>query len=136
MTATLGISAWQSIPLEDVGWKVDAAGPAFAWAAAAALAGMAVIWIVVRLGQALGLPESRLSFALMPRTGAEQRAFLVVAAVAAIGEEYLYRGFMYHVFADTLGGVWVAVAVTSVSFGQGSGSEPGQGSLCGVSPQQ
>ena len=50
---TFGISAWQSIPPEDVGWKVNAAGPAFAWAVGVAVAGMATIWLVVRLGQAL-----------------------------------------------------------------------------------
>ncbi len=118
---TFGISAWQSIPPADVGWKVGEAGPAFAWAVAIAAAGIGTVWLIVRLGQALKLPESRLSFVLMPRTGPEKRAFLVVAAVAAIGEEYLYRGFMYHVFADSLGGPWTAAALTSVSFGVAHG---------------
>ena len=118
---TFGISAWQAIPPAEVGWKVDAAGPAFIWAAGVAAAGLAVVWLVVRFGQAVGLPESRISFMLMPRTGAERRAFLLVAAVAAVGEEYLYRGFMYHVFVDVLGGPWAAAIVTSVSFGVAHG---------------
>ena len=80
-----------------------------------------MVWLVVRVGQATGLPESRLSFVLMPRSGAEQRAFLVVAAVAAVGEEYLYRGFLYHVFEGALGGPWVAAIITSVSFGVAHG---------------
>jgi membrane protease YdiL (CAAX protease family) len=121
VAVTFGVSAWQSVVPASVGWKVDSAGPAFTWATAVAAAGIAVVWLVVRLGQALGLPESRISFVLMPRTGAERRAFLVVAAVAAVGEEYLYRGFMYHVFADALGGPWIAAAATSVSFGVAHG---------------
>jgi len=119
--ATFGISAWQDIPPAGVGWKVDAAGPAFLWAAAVAGAGLVAVWVVVRLGQLVGLPESRLSFVIMPRTGREKRAFLVVAAVAAVGEEYLYRGFIYHAFAGALGGPWTALALTSVSFGVAHG---------------
>ena len=118
---TFGVSAWRSIPPEDVGWKVDAAWPAFAWAVGVAAAGLATIWLVVRLGQALKLAESPLSFVLMPRTSREKRAFLLVAAVAAVGEEYLYRGFMYHVFTGTLGDPWTAAALTSVSFGVAHG---------------
>ncbi len=117
---TFGVSAWQAIPPAEVGWKVGAAMPAFAWAAAVAGAGLAA-WLVVRLGQALKLRESLLSFVLMPRTSREKRAFLIVAAVAAVGEEYLYRGFMYHVFAGSLGGPWTAAVLTSVSFGVAHG---------------
>lgn len=126
---TFGISAWQDIPPAAVGWKVEAAGPAFVWAIAVAAAGLATVWLVVRLGQALGLPESRLSLVLMPRTGAEKRAFLLVAGVAALGEEYLYRGFMYHVFAESLGGPWVAATLTSVSFGVAHGYQKTIGML-------
>lgn len=118
---TFGISAWQSIPPGAVGWKVDAPLPAFAWAVCAATAGLGTVWLVVRLGQALKLPESRLSFVLMPRTSREKQAFLLVAAVSAIGEEYLYRGFIYHAFAGTVGGPWLAVVLTSVSFGVAHG---------------
>jgi len=118
---TFGISAWQDIPPARVGWTVDAAGPGFAWAAAVTGIGLAAVWVIVRVGQLAGLPESRLSFVIMPRTGREKRAFLVVAAVGAVGEEYLYRGFMYHVFADTPGGPWTALALTSVSFGVAHG---------------
>jgi len=126
---TFGVSAWQDIPPPAVGWKVGALGPAFVWAVCVAVVGLAVVWLVVRIGQARGLPESRLSFVLMPRTSREQRAFLLVAAIAALGEEYLYRGFMYHVFADALGGVWVGAVVTSVSFGAAHGYQKTIGML-------
>jgi len=118
---TFGISAWQGNSPDAVGWKVETAGLAFVWAIGVAVAGLATVWLVVRAGQILKLPESRLSFVLMPRTSDEKRAFLLVAAVAAVGEEYLYRGFMYHVFADSLGGVWIAATLTSVSFGVAHG---------------
>lgn len=118
---TLGVAAWQDLPAAALGWRVDLAGPSFVWAIATAVAGLIVVWLVVRIGQALGLPESRISFHLMPRTGGEQRAFLVVAAVAAIGEEYLYRGYMYRVLAEVLGGPWPAVVLTSISFGVAHG---------------
>jgi len=118
---TFGISAWQAIPPDAVGWRVEAAGPAFVWAVAVAGAGLAAVWLVVRFGQAMRLSESRLSFVLMPRTSREQRAFLLVAAVAAVGEEYLYRGFMYHAFAETLGSPWTAATLVSVSFGVAHG---------------
>jgi len=117
---TFGISAWQGISPDAVGWKVETAGLAFVWAIGAAVAGLATVWLVVRAGQVLKLPESRLSFVLMPRTSAEKRAFLLVAAVAAVGEEYLYRGFMYHVFADSLGGVWIAATAASALDGSSS----------------
>ena len=126
---TFGVSAWQGIPPPAVGWKVGALGPAFVWAVCVAVVGLAVVWLVVRFGQALSLPESRLSFVLMPRTSREQRAFLLVAAIAALGEEYLYRGFMYHVFADAFGGVWVAAVLTSVSFGVAHGYQKTIGML-------
>ncbi|HSM60341.1 MAG TPA: CPBP family intramembrane glutamic endopeptidase, partial [Longimicrobiales bacterium] len=129
LAVTFGVAAWQDLAPSALGWKVDAAIPAFTWAAAVSLTGLAVVWLVVRLGRALRLPESRISFHLMPRSGRERRAFLVVAVVAAVGEEYLYRGFMYRVFADALGSDWVAVALTSVSFGIAHGYQRAVGML-------
>ncbi len=126
---TFGISAWQGIDPSALGWRVGDPGPAFAWAVATGAAGLGTVWLVVRLGQALGLPESRLSFVLMPRTGREQRAFILVAAVAAVGEEYLYRGFVYHVFADALGGPWTAALLSSLSFGVAHGYQKTIGML-------
>jgi membrane protease YdiL (CAAX protease family) len=118
---TFAICVWQDVEPASVGWIVGPAGPAFVWAVGAAAAGLVSVWAIVRLGQRIGLSESRLSLVIMPRTGREKRAFLIVAAVAAVGEEYLYRGFVYHVFADALGGPWAALALTSLSFGVAHG---------------
>ena len=52
---TFGISAWQGIPPSDLGWRVEDPGPAFTWAVAAAAGGLAAVWLVVRLGQAIEL---------------------------------------------------------------------------------
>ena len=118
---TFGLSVLQEVPPASVGWRVDEPGPAFVWATLVAGAGLGVVWLVVRAGQALGLPESRLSFVLMPRSGREKRMFLIVSGVAAVGEEYLYRGYMYHVLADALGAPWMPAILVSVSFGLAHG---------------
>ena len=61
-----------------------------------------------------------MSLALMPRDGAEIRSFLLMVGIAAVGEEYLFRGFSYQILAEPLG-AWPAVLVTSVSFGLSHG---------------
>ncbi len=53
----------------------------------------------------------------MPRNGREIAGFLLLAAVAAIGEEYLFRGYAQGVLTEAFGSPWPAVALTSVSFG-------------------
>lgn len=114
---TFGIAVWQGVPAGALGWKVEAALPAFGWAAAVALAGVAVVWGVVWAGRKLGLRESPLSLLIMPRTGRETRNFLILAGIAAVGEEYLYRGYMYRVLEGSVAGAWPAAALTSLSFG-------------------
>jgi len=106
---------------ETTGWRVGDPIPAFAWAAAIAVAGLGVIVLVVRVGERLGMSESGISLALMPRNGREVRGFLLLAAVAAVGEEYLFRGFAQGVLAEGLGSAWPAVALTSLSFGVSHG---------------
>lgn len=115
-----GVAWWQNVPADRLGWYVGNAGPAFAWALAVAVAGFLLAGVFVRLGALLGLEESPLTFALMPRTGKELRAFLVMVGVAAVGEEYLFRGFAWQVLAEPLG-PWPAALLTSVSFGLSHG---------------
>ena len=115
-----GVALWQDVPPDRLGWRVGRAGPAFAWAAGVSVAGILLAWALVRLGARLGLTESPLSFALMPRTPREIRAFLVMVGIAAVGEEYLFRGFAWTVLAEPLG-PWPAAVVTSASFGLSHG---------------
>lgn len=114
------VALWQDIPAERLGWRVDTAGSAFAWAAGVTIAGLVLAWVLVRLGRRFGFEESPLTFALMPRTGPEIRAFIVMIGIAAVGEEYLFRGFAWHVLSEPLG-PWPAALLTSVSFGLSHG---------------
>jgi len=115
-----GVAVWQDIPAARLGWRVGAPGPAFAWASGMAVGGLLLAWVLVRAGRALGLDESPLTFALMPRTGRETRAFVLMIGIAAVGEEYLFRGFAWHVLAESLG-PWPAALLTSASFGLSHG---------------
>ena len=111
------IALWRDLPPELVGWRVGAVAPAFGWAAATAIAGLIVVWLVVRIGARIGLPESGMALALMPRTGREISGFLLLSAAAAVCEEYLFRGFAQGVIGQALGSPWPAVVLVSVSFG-------------------
>ena len=111
------IALWRDLPPELVGWQVGAVAPAFGWAAATAIAGLIVVWLVVRIGARIGLPESGMALALMPRTGREISGFLLLSAAAAVCEEYLFRGFAQGVIGQALGSPWPAVGLVSVSFG-------------------
>ncbi len=111
------VALWRDLPSEVVGWQVGAAGPAFLWAAATAVAGLIFVWLVVRIGAKLGLSESGMALALMPRSGREIRGFLMLAGAAAVCEEYLFRGFAQGVIGEAIGSPWPAVGLASVSFG-------------------
>ncbi len=115
-----GVALWQDVPAESLGWQVGAAGPAFAWAAVVAVGGLLIAWVLVGIGQRLGFEESPITLALMPRTSREVRGFLVMVGIAAVGEEYLFRGFAWNVLSEPLG-AWPAALLTSVSFGLSHG---------------
>lgn len=117
---TFAVATWQKLPSDQLGWLVGSPRPAFAWAAGVAVAGLLSMWGFVRIGQRVGWRESPVSFALMPRTAKEKRSFLLMIGIAAVGEEYLFRGFAWRVLADPLG-EWPAAVVTSVSFGLAHG---------------
>lgn len=119
-TLAFAIALWQGIAPERLGWRVDSPGPAFVWALAIAAAGLAAAWAISSLGGRLGWEESPVSLALMPRDSGEVRSFLLMVGIAAIGEEYLFRGFAYQILADPLG-AWPAVLLTSASFGLSHG---------------
>ncbi len=111
------VALWRDLPPEVVGWQVGEPGPAFMWATATAIAGLAFVWIVVRIGARIGLSESGMALALMPRSGREIRGFLMMAGAAAVCEEYLFRGFAQGVIGEAIGSPWPAVGLASISFG-------------------
>jgi membrane protease YdiL (CAAX protease family) len=114
------VSLWQGISPARLGWQVQAPGPAFLWALVVAVVGLGAAWLISSLGERLGWEESPISHALMPQGSGEIRSFLVMVGIAAIGEEYLFRGFAYQILAEPLG-AWPAVLLTSASFGLSHG---------------
>ncbi len=118
---TWGVARWQNVPAEALGWTGQQPLEGFAWAGALTIAGLLVVWVLVAAGRRLGFPESRLALELMPRSSQEMLGFLVISAVAAIAEEYMFRGYMLHVLAAWSGSIPVAVVLTTLSFGLAHG---------------
>lgn len=115
------VAAWQGLPASALGWTVQEPVVGLGAGVAATAAGLLIVWLSGRIGRWLGATESRLLRALLPRTGPERRAFLVLAGVGAVCEEYIYRGFILHVLADWTGGPWGAAAAAALSFGLAHG---------------
>ena len=117
----LVIARWQGVAGEALGWTVGPISVALAWAAGTTVVGLGAAWLISVLGGKLGLEESRLAYLLMPRDAGEKRAFVLLAGVGAVCEEYVYRGFSLHILADWFGFPWIAAGVTAVSFGLSHG---------------
>jgi len=115
------VARWQGVAGEELGWSVGTLPAALAWSVGTAAAGLAAAWLISVAGGKLGLEESRLGYLLMPQDAGEKRAFVLLAGVGAVCEEYVYRGFGLHVLAAWFGQPWVAVAVTAISFGLSHG---------------
>lgn len=120
--ATHLVALWQGAEAAELGWRVTAgASSAGAWAAGATAAGLVLAYGASVVARRLGAEESRLALYLIPRTRGERWGFVALALVAAVCEEYVYRGFALHVVASWSGSAGLAVAVTSVSFGLAHG---------------
>ena len=119
--ATLGVAAWQDVPAAALGWKVDAPAAACLWGLGVAAAGLLLAWLITAGARLAGLRETAAVMALMPRSAAEKRTFLILSGVAAVCEEYAYRGFGLWAISAWTGSPWLGVALVSVSFGLGHG---------------
>lgn len=115
--ATWAVAAIAGLDGADLGWRAGPPARMALWTVGCSLAGLGLVWVVTRSGQRLGASESPLVRFLLPRTRREQWGFAVVSAVAGVGEEYLFRGFLLHGLADWTGSAWLAVGVVSVAFG-------------------
>ena len=124
---TAGIAIWQKLPPESLGWRVEDPFQAIAWAVVATGAGFGVALGASRVSAAFGWPESRIAYYLMPRSPAETRGFLLLAGLGAICEEYVYRGFLLHATIAWIGNPWLAVGLTSISFGFAHGYQRAAG---------
>lgn len=119
--AVLAVSLWQKITPGVLGWRVEDAVIALGLAAATTAVGLLIVWLVGWIGQATGLRESPVGRTLLPEGGSEQRWFVLIAGLAAVCEEYIYRGFLLHALAAWTGNVWLAAGITSLSFGLAHG---------------
>jgi membrane protease YdiL (CAAX protease family) len=119
--ATLGVSAWQRVPIAEVGWRVEDPGRSLAWGLGATAVGLPLIWAITTAARAVGLTESPVAKLLMPRDAGETRAFLVLSGAAAVCEEYIFRGFLLWALTGWTGSVWFAAGVVSLSFGLAHG---------------
>jgi len=54
---------------------------------------------------------------LAPRSAADSAGFTAVAAMAAFGEEVIYRGVLFMLFAALTGSWWIAAVLASIAFG-------------------
>ena len=123
------VAAWQAITPEQLGWTVSEPVVELGWGLAATAAGLGIAWLSGLIGRRAGLEESPLLRLLLPSSGTERRAFLVLAGIGAVCEEYIYRGFALHVLADWTGQQWGAAALTSISFGLAHGYQRVNGIL-------
>ena len=118
---TLGVAAWQDVPAAALGWTVGAPAGALLWGLGVAVTGLVLAWLLTAAARLAGLRETAAVMMLMPRDAAEKRAFLVLSGIAAVCEEYAYRGFALWALAAWTGNAWLAALIVSVSFGLGHG---------------
>ena len=118
---TLAVAVWQDVDAASLGWRVPGTVQGFVWGIGFTLAGLAVAWLATHGARAGGLSEGPLARLLMPRTAPEKRAFLVLSGVAAICEEYVFRGFLLWIATAWLGSPWLGAMLVSLSFGLSHG---------------
>lgn len=123
------VASWQAILPAQLGWTVEEPAVELGWGLSATAAGLGIAWLSGLAGRRAGLEESPLLRLLLPRTSTERRAFLVLAGIGAVCEEYIYRGVALHVLADWTGQPWGAAALTSISFGLAHGYQRVNGIL-------
>jgi membrane protease YdiL (CAAX protease family) len=114
---TLAVVTWQDVDPGALGWAVSDTMRGFLWGAGVTVASLGIAWVVTSMLRAAGFREGPLTRLLMPRDAKETRAFLILSGVAAICEEYVYRGFLLWVGSGWLGSPWLGAVLVSVSFG-------------------
>jgi membrane protease YdiL (CAAX protease family) len=102
-------------------------GASFFWGLGLALVGGSFLQVVLIRRNAKAREKilrafKRLDF-FLPITGEERAWFAVVSVTAGICEEVLYRGFLIRYLSDGPwhAGLWIALAIASISFGLGHG---------------
>jgi len=67
-------------------------------------------------GQVFDLQESPILRQLLPKTRAEKGIFVILSLSAGFGEELAFRGFGVLALGSVLGSLWLALAISTVSF--------------------
>lgn len=91
-------------------------GPTAAWAGGLVVAGVALVVAFRELALALGIHDSPLLLALMPRTRRERAVFGALSVTAGVCEEVAYRGYALTLLIGVVGTLPAAV-FTSLVFG-------------------
>lgn len=102
--------------IDSIGAVWTSLGSIAFWSVALLAGGMAVIQAFKALADALGIPDSRLVWELLPRTQEEKGVFVILSIAAGTGEEVAYRGYAIPVLASILG-LPGAVLLSSAVFG-------------------
>ncbi len=120
-TLTLGVATWQGVPARALRWTVETPGAAIVWGLFVAVAGLALTWVTTMAARLGGLEESPVAMLLMPRDTPEKIGFLLLSGVAAVCEEYAFRGFGLWALSEWTGVPWLAAILVSLSFGLAHG---------------
>lgn len=126
---TWALAALTGLGAADLGWRGGPPPELALWTVGVSLAGLGAVWTVTRAGQRVGARESPVVRFLLPTNHRERWGFAVVSAVAGVGEEYLFRGFLLHGLAAWTGSVWLAVGAVTVAFGVGHGYQRAVGAV-------
>tara|TARA_B100001123_G_scaffold248678_1_gene277692 strand:- start:1815 stop:2579 length:765 start_codon:yes stop_codon:yes gene_type:complete len=118
---TLGVAAWQDLPSDDMGWTINDARVGFIWAFSTTIIGLLLIWAITTSARLIGWEESAIPALIVPTNASETRGFLLLSGMAAVCEEYVFRGFGLWAISQLTGSPWLAAVVVSGSFGLAHG---------------
>lgn len=118
---TWAVGAWRGVEAGALGWRAGSGASLSLWALATTVGGLAAVWVVSRIGRAVGARESPLVRLLIPVTRADRWNFVMLSAAAGVFEEFVFRGYLLYGLWEWTGATWVAVGVTSLAFGVGHG---------------
>jgi len=110
------------------GWRAvaeDFAAAGVFWAIA--LVVLAAIGLTLRLAHLTGPQKTLMEIA--PSTAPQLLLWLILSLSAGFCEECVFRGYLLRQFASARGGVWVAVAGSSLLFGLSHGYEGAAGMI-------
>jgi membrane protease YdiL (CAAX protease family) len=88
--------------------------PLAAWSAGLTAGGVALLFLFRAVAGALGVRETPLLRALLPRSARARAGFVGLSLAAGAGEELAYRGYAITQLAGGLGGIGAAVLTSSI----------------------